>query len=840
MRRRPLLLLIFLIAALAGDTLGQGRHDREAFLRHARLDADSLAHRLDRFTARHGKAALRLNPGPGPLIGLARISKGRPVFRETLGLKADQSVHADSVWPGGSTGFDLTADSIYIGIWDAGYPRVTHEDFSDGMGGSRVDTLGTNRADRYIYDSSGVNPHAHDMAGIAAAAGVDPDWRGAAYEARILAYDDTLDLMEMDDASVTYGLKVSNHSYGPANGWGPLIAPDSVNLLPSWWGDTTVSEIEDYHRGFYDEESVSWDLFAETHPSFLPVLAAGNDRDTTQAFPADSLHWFFSDCTSGPNCYGGWSMSKDYRLDDDEPNGYDTILGGMQSSKNPLSVGAVYNLTGHCGAFIGPELTMSFYSSWGPTDDGRIKPDVVAPGSRLRVPRYWEDSGGNCLGSGTSHSAPLVVGEIGLLLEQAKRYPGVLSTAASIKALIIHTATDLGNTGPDYQFGWGLPDLARAARLIQDDFDAGTGVNVHEDTLLEEATDSYVVLSDGTEPLKATAVWMDPPGTPVSDASRSIPKTEWLDNDIRMLVDDLDLAIEDGSGPFYPWTLDPSNPTAPAARLTRNDLDNVEQVLIDAPDSAIHVVEVSHSAFLDGGEQPYSVIVTGQVVTVALSLNVYLEGAMAGGSMTVAPGFSAAIPMTTPYADASYAGTSVEHTGTEWLYDPPADLVDWVVVSVRTGTDAATEIARRSALLRSDGSVVDIDGGPLMMPTVGYDSVYVVVDHRNHAAVMTPEPLDVSSGSAAWDFTTSMSQSYTGGGNPMKDLGGGRFGLFACDVNVDGLSTALDFAAWLASTTAGETGYIQPDCNLDGIVTALDFIFWIANTTAGAASQVPG
>ncbi|MGA7305327.1 MAG: hypothetical protein WBW88_10655, partial [Rhodothermales bacterium] len=220
-------------------------------------------------------------------------------------------------------------------------------------------------------------------------------------------------------------------------------------------------------------------------------------------------------------------------------------------------------------------------------------------------------------------------------------------------------------------------------------------------------------------------------------------------------------------------------------------------------------------------------------------LRVYLEGAMAGGAMTVAPGFSAVIPMTTPYADASYAGTSVEHTGTEWLYDPPADLVDWVVVSARTGTDAATEVARRSALLRGDGSIVDIDGGPLMMPTAGLDSLYVVVDHRNHMAVMTPGRIDVSSGSATWDFTTSMSQAFAGGGIPMKDLGGGRFGLFACDVNVDGSSTALDFVTWLASTTAGETGYIQSDCNLDGNVTALDFVLWVANTTAGAASQVP-
>lgn len=126
-----------------------------------------------------------------------------------------------------------------------------------------------------------------------------------------------------------------------------------------------------------------------------------------------------------------------------------------------------------------------------------------------------------------------------------------------------------------------------------------------------------------------------------------------------------------------------------------------------------------------------------------------------------------------------------------------------------------------------------------MMPTGGYDDLYVVVDHRNHAAVMTRDPLDVSSGSASWDFTTSMDQAYTAGGSPMKDLGGGKFGLFACDINVDGRITVLDFTAWLTSTTAGETGYVETDCNLDANVTVLDFADWLANTTAGAASRVP-
>ncbi len=63
--------------------------------------------------------------------------------------------------------------------------------------------------------------------------------------------------------------------------------------------------------------------------------------------------------------------------------------------------------------------------------------------------------------------------------------------------------------------------------------------------------------------------------------------------------------------------------------------------------------------------------------------------------------------------------------------------------------------------------------------------------------------------------------------------------MFGGDANGDGQVTALDFTAWIASTTAGQTGYRRTDFNLDGYVTALDFTAWIANTTAGAASRVP-
>jgi hypothetical protein len=104
---------------------------------------------------------------------------------------------------------------------------------------------------------------------------------------------------------------------------------------------------------------------------------------------------------------------------------------------------------------------------------------------------------------------------------------------------------------------------------------------------------------------------------------------------------------------------------------------------------------------------------------------------------------------------------------------------------------------------------------------------------------MSVSPVDFSTGTGTWDFSTGLSQAYSTGGDPLKYLGSGVYGLFAADNNCDGYVTAPDFNQWNAETTSGATGYRRGDYNLDTYVTAPDFNLWNANTTAGAASQVP-
>ncbi len=529
--------------------------------------------------ARQLGIAVRRELPDGRVLELQRLLPGRgPVFYVTNNVDAADTVSTDAVWPGGSAGLDLDGSGMTIAEWDGGAVYAEHPDFAGRL--TQVD------------GASLVSGHSTHVAGTLAGAGawLLPEARGMAFAAQLDAYDWNSDTAEMAAAAAA-GQLVSNHSYGIAAGWLYLgdLPPDTW-----WWiGGEDPGDVEDPNFGYYDAESALWDQIAYDAPYYLPVKAAGNDRSDIGPAPGEEYTVIDQD--------GNFLFTSTLpRQPDCAPAGYD-CLPTHSVAKNILTVGAVDDLPGGYSPLAGPgAVTMADFSGWGPTDDGRIKPDLVGNGVLLYS--TWPDYPYFALGAGTSMAAPNVSGSLILLQQhyQDLHGPGNYLRGATLKALAIHTADEAGeNPGPDYAFGWGLLNTRSAAKVITED---GGDHRIIEDSLADGGVNNHVInVADADAVVTATLVWADPPGTPVAPA---------LDPPDLMLVNDLDLRIVHSAVTHFPWVLDPAAPGA-AATTGDNFRDNVEQVEVSGAGAGVYTIEVSHKgARLGGAAQDYSLIVS--------------------------------------------------------------------------------------------------------------------------------------------------------------------------------------------------------------------------------------
>ena len=189
------------------------------------------------------------------------------------------------------------------------------------------------------------------------------------------------------------------------------------------------------------------------------------------------------------------------------------------------------------------------------------------------------------------------------------------------------------------------------------------------------------------------------------------------------------------------------------------------------------------------------------------------------------------IPPTQPYSVAPW-----NYTGNETVTSVPAQVMDWVLLELRTGTAASTMVARRAAFVRTDGQLVGLDGTQLPSFTgVQPGNYYVVVRHRNHLGIMTASSIALSASSPLYDFTTGLSKAY--GLNPMIDCGNGVFGLISGDGDASGGVAASDRnLVWRPQN--GQAGYKSGDYDLSGGVGSIDRNSkWRVNN--GKSSQIP-
>jgi len=533
---------------------------------HDRLEARQPQLYWD-LLASDNPAQKRLNDDPDMQL-MFIDERGLPAFYTVTNLNAARTISTDDVWPGGSIGLSLIGSGTSLGrlgIWDGGGVLTSHQEF-----GGRVANMD---------NPDGTHYHATHVAGTMVAGGVKSQAKGMSYQGTLAAYDWDYDESEMGTAAAA-GMNVSNHSYGYVVGW-------RYNNDWYWYGDIGISTTEDYSFGYYDDYVRYWDEISYYAPYYLIVKSAGNDR-TDSGPGAGGGHYVWD---------GGWVWSTDTRDEDCAPNGYDCI-GWRGNAKNILTVGAVGDIMG--GYSAPGDVNMASFSSWGPTDDGRIKPDLVANGISLYSCMNADDTDYGLL-SGTSMSTPNASGSINLLVRHYETtHDNQTPLASTMKAVVIHTADEAGPyTGPDYMFGWGLMNTASAAQQISDD--AATPGMIVEVPLTDAVSHEYLLESDGASPLRVTLVWTDPPGNPPAPS---------LDPTDLMLVNDLDIRLEHiASATIYqPYVLDPANP-AGAATTGDNFRDNVEQIHVSSPTAGIYRITISHKGTLSA-TQYYSIVMS--------------------------------------------------------------------------------------------------------------------------------------------------------------------------------------------------------------------------------------
>jgi hypothetical protein len=341
-----------------------------------------------------------------------------------------------------------------------------------------------------------------------------------------------------------------------------------------------------YLQSNYTARTVDVDHFMWTHKDFLIVFAAGN--------------------------YG--------------QNNADFSMGSPATMKNGLGVGSARINT----ATNPSDENISAFSSRGWSADGRIKPDLMAPGHNAAAGRNATVADPvNCntsAGGGTSYAAPVAVGVAALVRQYFTEgfYPSgaknaadqLTPTAALVKATMINSAVSMtgsDNSGgpispiPSNEQGWGRIRLDQslvftggARKLMVDDHRAPWAAGA-----TTPVTYSVTGVAAG-QLLKATLVWTDYPGIPDSPPSAQPNIDDPASWNAALLVNDLDLKVEGPSGTYLGNVFTNGASSTGGAADRRN---NVEQVLLTSTAAGDYTITVTPFSIVQAG-QDFALVVT--------------------------------------------------------------------------------------------------------------------------------------------------------------------------------------------------------------------------------------
>ncbi len=373
-----------------------------------------------------------------------------------------------------------------------------------------------------------------------------------------------INLEPVFEQSFQQGARLHNNSYG-----------DNEEAMPP------------YLQANYTARTVDVDKFMWEHKEFLIVYAAGN--------------------------YGR--------------NNTEFSVGSPSTMKNGLGVGSTRVNT----ASNPSDENISGFSSRGWSADGRIKPDIMTPGHNAAATNQGGVGGtpncGASAGGGTSYAAPVAVGAAALVRQYFTDgfYPAgakndankMTPTAALIKAVLINSGVPMtgnDNAGqpitpiPSNEQGWGRVRLDQT--LVFADGTRKIFVDDHRETIAAGATTPFTYSIKGAtagQPIKITLTWTDYPGMPDSPPSAQPSLTDAETWNAARLVNDLDLTVTGPSGVTYLGNVWENGESKAGGTADRRN--NVEQVLISAPEAGDYTITVTPFNIVQDG-QDFALVAT--------------------------------------------------------------------------------------------------------------------------------------------------------------------------------------------------------------------------------------
>jgi hypothetical protein len=500
-----------------------------------------------------------------------------------------QMIKANRVRVKTPSSLTLTGDGVTILHFDSGRPLNSHKAFDNRVYVPLQDIIYYNSStgkDSIIYSTVPEEKlHATLCSGIMVSGATDSA-RGFAPGAQSLSFSWDFTQSYLAEYAAK-GINVACLPYGYVAGW--------IKISGTWYWFGLKGQSESFLFGFYSHTSKQWDELTWHAPYLLVVKSAGNDNTQGEGITTGTEYQAWD--TTANSGRGGWATCTYDGSVVPDGNGNTDCISDIAVAKNILTVGALKD-----------DETILEVSGRGPTDDLRIKPDVVANGADLYTTTDESTASYGYSSTGTSFAVSSMAGGVALLLEeQNKLYGKTKLLASTLKGLIIHTAKDKGSEGPDCTYGWGVPDITGAAKVIENNYSNHT--QIHELTFTDssQAVVFSVKKKKAAAPLKVTICWTDPAGTP---PAVSIDPTD------KMLVNDMDLRIinQSDNQVMMPWKLDSINTCGPAI-TGDNSADNVEQVIVNDTSTGEYVVKIYPKPGRISGKQLVSVIITGNDTT---------------------------------------------------------------------------------------------------------------------------------------------------------------------------------------------------------------------------------